>query len=205
MNLWYQNAAFTNYATKEKRHPNSILPKKEQIRISKLFSMIWQASSNQRKALRAKTCFSFFHSHWQPDISSSTSETRSHTAPSPESRAVLVSRAVTLVNFVKPWLRSHQCGFLRSVLSCPQRWKATSRPALTSFLPWERAVSWPSEGQACLMGMEGNKAVVFWGVETHQNWDQLGWWLAFRMGAVVLASHFLLFVSQGCYLVFLPK
>lgn len=117
----------------------------------------------------------------------------------------LVSRAVTLVNFVKPWLRSHQCGFLRSVLSCPQRWKATSRPALTSFLPWEHAVSWPSEGQACLMGMEGNKAVVFWGVETHQNWDQLGWWLAFRMGAVVLASHFLLFVSQGCYLVLLPK
>ena len=92
--------------------------------------------------------------------------------------AVLVSRALTFVNFLKRWLNSHQYGFLRSVLNCPQRLKkTTTRLHSHPSFPESSLISCLSAGLAGLRSTQEKKEVVFWGFETHQIWDQPEWWL----------------------------
>ena len=134
--------------------------------ISQARILEWVAYTLLKKSKQKKKCNSFnfpcFHSHQQHDISSSTSETSRHTVPTLKLWAVLVSRALTFVNFLKRWLNSHQYGFLRSVLNCPQRLKkTTTRLHSHPSFPESSLISCLSAGLAGLRSIQEKKEVVF--------------------------------------------
>lgn len=115
---------------------------------------------------------SFFHSHWQPAISSSTvREVLGSSAPWGPNICEICE---TLAKISSMWF-SGKCAVLPPGMKCN---KETKAPVI--FFSGKHA--WflcRSESQTWLMDMERNKTVVFGGFGTHQNCDQpeCGNWL----------------------------